>query len=81
MVALTPQEKDVVARFQQLPPERQRYLMLVMFRTDADRWRRYQAEGEQRLRGLAAERGLDWDRLDDEQRQEFVNDLLHEDRP
>jgi phosphopantothenoylcysteine synthetase/decarboxylase len=81
MVALTPQEKDVVDRFQQLPPERQRYLMLVMFRTDPDRWRRYQADGEQQLRRRAAERGLDWDRLDDEQRQDFVDDLLHEDRP
>jgi hypothetical protein len=59
MVALTPQEKDVVDRFQQLPPERQRYLMLVMFRTDPDRWRCYQADGEQQLRRRAAERGPD----------------------
>jgi hypothetical protein len=81
MVALTPQEKEVVNRFQQLPPERQRFLMLLMLRTDPDRWRRYQADGERQLRARAAERGLDWDRLDDEQRQDFVNDLLHEDCP
>lgn len=81
MVALTKQEKEVVDRFQQLPPERQRHVMLLMFRTDADRWLHYQKEGEQQLRKLAAERGQDWDKLDDEQRQDLVNDLLHEDRP
>ena len=81
MIALTKQEKDVVDQFQQLPPERQRYVMLQMFRTDADRWQRYQKEGEQQLRKLAAERGQDWDKLGDEQRQDLVNDLLHEDRP
>ena len=81
MVALTKQEEEVVDLFQQLPPERQRYVMLRMFRTDADRWRHCQKEGEQKLRKLAAERGQDWDELDDEQRQDFVNDLLHENRP
>jgi hypothetical protein len=81
MVALTKQEKEVVDLFQQLPPERQRYVMLRMFRTDADRWQHYQNEGEQKLRKMAAERGQDWDKLDDEQRQDLVNDLPHEDRP
>jgi hypothetical protein len=81
MIALTKEEKEVVDQFQQLPPERQRYVMLQMFRTDADRWQSYQKEGEQQLRKLAAERNKDWDKLDDEQRQDLVNDLLHEDRP
>ncbi len=80
MVALTPEEKEVVDRFQQLPPERQRYVMLAMFSTDADRWRRYQKQGEEELRKLAARRGLKWDELSDEQRQELVDDLMHEGR-
>jgi hypothetical protein len=81
MVALTEQERDVVDRFNQLPPERRRYVMLAMFGTDADGWRQHQAKGEQRLRTLAAERGFQWDLLDDDQRQDFVNALLHEGRP
>ena len=80
MVALTNQGKDVVDRFQQLPPERQRYVMLAMLRTDPDRWQRYHAEGEERLRQLAFQRGLNWDGLTDEQREDFINDLLHQDR-
>jgi hypothetical protein len=81
MVALTKQEKEVVDRFPQLPPERQRHVMLHTLRTDADRWKHYQKDGEEQLRKLAADRGQDWDKLDDEQRQDLVNDLLHEDRP
>lgn len=81
MVALTQQEREVVDLFQRLPLERQREVMLAMFHTDPDRWRRYQPEGEAELRKLAAERGLDWDKLDDDGRQNFVDQLLHEDRP
>ena len=30
------------------------------------------------VRRLCVERGLDWDRLSEDQREEFVNRLLHE---
>jgi hypothetical protein len=33
-----------------------------------------------RLRRLAAAKGQDWDRMTDEQREEFVDELLHEDK-
>ena len=79
MVSLTAQEKDVVDRFNRLPPERKRYVMLAMVDANADGWRTYQAVGEEQLRKLAAERGLHWDSLDDERRQAFATELLHGD--
>lgn len=81
MIALTAQEKEVVDRFLQLPPERRGPVMAAMFTTDADRWRSYRPDGEARLRELASLKGLNWDSLDDEQRLDFVNALVHEDRP
>lgn len=33
--------------------------------------------GNQRMRQLCAERGLDWDTLSEEERQQLVDDLLH----
>jgi hypothetical protein len=80
MVALTPQEKQVIDLFQQLPADRQRYVMLEMFRTDPDRWSAHQKEGEQALRNHASKRGLDWDKLDEDQRQDFVEELLREEK-
>jgi hypothetical protein len=81
MVALTDQEKEVIDRFRQLPPERQRYVMLALFGANPDRWKSFQTQGERQLARLAGERGLDWPKMSDDQRQDFVNDLLHEDRP
>ncbi len=37
--------------------------------------------GEERIRIVAAERGRDWDAMSDEERETFVDDLVHEDRP
>jgi neutral trehalase len=78
MVVLTTEEQEVVTRFLQLSPERRRHVMAVMFGTDEGRWQHYQKQGEAALRERAAERGLDWDQLDDEQRQTFVTELLHD---
>ena len=35
---------------------------------------------ESNVRELCAERGLDWNTMSDEERQEFINDVIHEDR-
>lgn len=31
-----------------------------------------------RIRAIANERGIDWDELNDDERQEFIDQLLHE---
>ena len=36
------------------------------------------AHGEAQMRRLCAERGLDWDKLNENEREAFVDDLLHE---
>jgi hypothetical protein len=37
--------------------------------------------GESQLRRLCNERGINWNTLSDEEREDFINDLIHEDRP
>jgi hypothetical protein len=34
--------------------------------------------GSQRVRALCAERGLDWDALTEDERQQLIDELLHE---
>lgn len=34
--------------------------------------------GAERMRGLAAERGLNWDLLDEAEREQLIDDILHE---
>jgi hypothetical protein len=78
MVALTQEEKRVVELFQRLPAERRPYVMLLMAGADADGWKRHQKEGAERLRALASGRGIDWDRLTEDEREDFVAALLDE---
>ena len=47
--------------------------------TDAER-KALMDYAEAQLRKLSASRGLDWDRMSDEERIDFVDDLIHEDR-
>ena len=36
---------------------------------------------EVQLRCICARRGLDWDKMSENQRETFIDDLMHEDRP
>ena len=35
-------------------------------------------QGNQRMRALCAERGLDWEELTEDERERLIDDLLHE---
>jgi len=74
-------DAQVVELLKQLPPERQREALLALAAgaTQQREERMQYAEGQ--LRRVSAERGLEWDKLSEEQRQDFIDDLLHEDRP
>lgn len=72
MVALTQQEKAVVELFRALQPARRRSVLLEMARADSDAWKGFQTRGEERLRELARREKLDWDKMNDQERQDFV---------
>ncbi|HKQ49356.1 MAG TPA: hypothetical protein VJZ71_14895 [Phycisphaerae bacterium] len=76
MISFTQQEKQVVELFRQLDPGRRRAVLFEMAQADSNGWKQYQAKGESRLRELAREKGLDWDRLNDDQRQDFIEELV-----
>ncbi len=73
-------EEQVVQLVRQLPPER-RLALLKAIACDAAQQREAR---ESRLAAaaarVAAERGLSWERLTDEERLALVDDLVHEHR-
>lgn len=72
-------DEQVISLVRQLPAERKRDALLALAQeSPACRDERLRF-GEAQLRLLCSERGLDWDRLSEDQREEFVNRLLHED--
>jgi hypothetical protein len=50
VVALTSHEKQIANLFRGLPAERRSQVLLAMAGADPDAWKRYQQQGEQRLR-------------------------------
>ena len=79
MLDLTDQQ--VVDLVNQLPPTRKRSA-LVTLATEAvaQRGERMQ-RAELQIRRLCAERGRNWDQMSEDEREAFIDDIVHEDRP
>jgi hypothetical protein len=71
-------DEQVISLVRGLPAERKR-AALVALAQDAQVGREDRLRfGEAQLRRACAERGLDWDRLSEDERESFVDRLLHE---
>jgi hypothetical protein len=73
-------EAQVVDLVKQLPPEKQRQALLALAEGAARRREERMQFAEAQLRRIAAERGLDWDKMSEDDREKFVDDLVHENR-
>ena len=71
---------QVVGFVQQMPAQERRALLLAIAeQTAANREARID-HAEAQLRQLCTDRGLDWDAMTEAERENFVDDLIHEDR-
>jgi hypothetical protein len=70
--------EQIVELILQLPPERQRAVLQMLSAARDAWWHRTIAEGERQMRHLCAERGLNWDGMTEEERESFVDNLIHE---
>ncbi len=72
-------DEQVVSLVRQLPTARKRAALLALAQESQPRRDERLRFGEAQLRKLCLERGQDWDRLSEDEREKFVNRLLHED--
>jgi hypothetical protein len=71
---------QVVGFVQQMPPEEKRAVLLAIAeKAEASRVERMNKAYTQ-FRQLCATRGLNWDTMTEMERENFVDDLMHEDR-
>ena len=71
-------DEQVISLVRQLPVASKRAALLALAKEAGERREDRMAYAESQLRLRAHERGLDWDALSEEGREEFVNRLLHE---
>ncbi len=73
-------EEQVIELVKQLPFASKQVVLKALGAERAAWWEETLTQGEQQMRRLCAERRLDWDRMSEEEREAFVDELVHEDR-
>ena len=72
--------EQVIDFLQQIPPEKK----IAVLTTLAEQAHTEHVEqikyGEAKIRKICTARGLDWDAMSEEERIDFIDDLVHEDR-
>lgn len=72
--------EQIIDFIQQIPPEKK----VAVLTTLAEQAHAEHAEqmkyGEAKMRNITASRGLDWDTMTEEERIDFIDNLVHEDR-
>ena len=80
MATISLTDEQVINLFRQLSPERKRAILLELAEGTQSRLNERMKYAQSQLRKLCKEKGLDWDLLSEEEREAFVDDLIHEDR-
>jgi hypothetical protein len=78
MPSVTLTDDQVVELVKQLPAQQKRAVLLVLAEAAQTRRAERMAHAEAQLRQRAAEHGLDWEALTEDEREAFIDDLLHE---
>jgi len=80
MPAIELSDQQVVDLIRQLPPGPKLEALFALADGALKREHRRQY-AEDQLKKLALERGLDWSKMSPDERESFIDDLVHEDRP
>ncbi|MFN8496915.1 MAG: hypothetical protein U0641_03600 [Anaerolineae bacterium] len=79
MVMLTLTDDQVLDLVNQLPPDQKRAALLALAEAAHQRREERLAFAESQLRRLSGLRGLNWDAMSEDERDAFVDELMHED--
>jgi hypothetical protein len=71
-------DEQVLSLVRQLPAESKKAALLALAQEAGRRRDERMAFAEEQLRQRAREHGLEWDKLTEDEREAFVNRLLHE---
>ncbi len=77
MVTLNLSDQQVVELVKQLPPDTKQVVLNALIAERELWWNGIVTKNEESLRLLASQRGLDWDSMPEEKREEFVDEILH----
>lgn len=79
MPSLTLTDSQVIELVKQLPQEQQIEVFKFLLTQNWANWVNLSRDGEERVRHVAEQRGRDWEAMTEDEREEFIDDVLHED--
>ncbi len=72
--------EKIIDSIQQMPGEDKLVVVLAFAKESMPRRAERMQYLESKVQDVCAKRGLDWNAMSDEERQDFINDVVHEDR-
>ncbi|MDE0687158.1 MAG: hypothetical protein OXI61_03250 [Candidatus Poribacteria bacterium] len=72
--------EQIVDFIQQMPPKEKRAVLIALAEKAQAGHEERMKYAEAQVRQLCASRGLNWDTMTEEERENFIDDLVHEDR-
>lgn len=72
--------EQVIDFIHQMPPKEKRAVLIALAERSSVGEEERMKYAEAQVRQLCASRGLNWDTMTEEERENFINDLVHEDR-
>lgn len=79
MPIVTLSNEQVVELVKQLPIEQQVEVFRLLLLQQWGRWESLSRYGSNKARLVAQERGYDWDAMTEEEREAFIDNVVHED--
>jgi hypothetical protein len=79
MATLTLSNEQVVELVKQLPVEQQVEVFKLLLLQQWGKWESLSRYGADKVRLVAQERGYNWDTMSEEDRESFIDDVVHED--
>lgn len=80
MPTLELSDEQVMQLVRQLPREQQQSLLRSLLANQWRAWAELSEAAQAGARVAAQRRGLNWDALSEQEREQFVDDIVHEDR-
>ncbi len=78
MPNLTLSNEQVIDLFKQLPEDQKREVYKILILSQSDRWESLSNYAIDKARIVAKERGYDWDSMTEDEREEFIDEIVHE---
>ena len=72
--------EQLIDFIQQMPPKEKRAVLVALAERTSVGEEERMKYAESQVRQLCVSRGLDWDTMTEKEREDFIDDLVHEDR-